>query len=57
MEQICGGELPPGGAVPSVRAVAADTGATPATVGRAYAELARLGVIVSTPRRAARVAA
>ena len=31
-------------------------GTTPATVGRAYAELARLGVIDGAPRRAARVA-
>ena len=56
MEKVLKGDFPPGGALPSVRAVAAGTGATPATVGRAYAELARLGVIVSAPRRAARVA-
>ena len=56
MEQVLAGDLSPGSAVPSVRTLAAHTGATPATVGRAYAELAGLGVIVSTPRRAARVA-
>ena len=56
MEQVVSGELPPGSALPSVRATASRTGATPATVGRGFAELARQGVIVSAPRRAARVA-
>jgi molybdate-binding protein len=56
MEQVVSGELPPGSALPSVRTVAGRTGAKTATVGRAFTELARLGVIVSAPRRAARVA-
>jgi putative molybdopterin biosynthesis protein len=56
MEQVVSGKLPPGSALPSVRAIASRTGATPATVGRGFAELARQGVIVSAPRRAARVA-
>jgi molybdate-binding protein len=56
MEQVLAGELAPGDEVPSIRTIAADTGAAPATVGRAFAELARLDVIVSAPRRAARVA-
>ena len=56
MERVLAGELTAGATLPSVRALAAETGATPATVGRAYAELARLGVIDAAPRRAGRVA-
>jgi len=56
LARIAAGDLPAGTALPSVRAAAAELGATPATVGRAYAELARLGVLDSAPRRAARVA-
>ena len=56
MERVLAGELAPGATLPSVRALAAETEATPATVGRAYAELARLGVVNSAPRRAGRVA-
>jgi putative molybdopterin biosynthesis protein len=42
---------------PSVRKFARERGARPATVGRAFRELARAGVIVTTPRRGTRVAA
>ena len=55
LERVATGELAPGATMPSVRAAAAELGTTPATVGRAYAELARLGVIDGAPRRAARV--
>lgn len=48
--------LAPGDALPSVRRLAADEGRAPATVQRAYAVLARAGVLALTPRRAARVA-
>ena len=56
LQAIADGVLQPGAALPSVRALAAREGTTPATAGRAYAELARAGAIVSTPRRVARVA-
>jgi putative molybdopterin biosynthesis protein len=56
LERIAGGELPPGETLPSVRVAARQHGTTPATVGRAYALLARDGVIDAAPRRAARVA-
>ncbi|HEX2412334.1 MAG TPA: substrate-binding domain-containing protein [Solirubrobacteraceae bacterium] len=56
LQAIADGALPPGAALPSVRALARREGTTPATAGRAYAELARAGVIVSAPRRVARVA-
>jgi molybdate-binding protein len=55
LDRIATGALAPGATLPSVRAAAAEHGTTPATVGRAYAELARLGVIDAAPRRAARV--
>jgi DNA-binding transcriptional MocR family regulator len=55
LEQVATGALAPGATLPSVRTTAAERGTTPATVGRAYAELARLGVIDGAPRRAARV--
>jgi molybdate-binding protein len=56
LQAIADGELQPGAALPSVRAIARREGTTPATAGRAYAELARAGAIVSAPRRVARVA-
>jgi putative molybdopterin biosynthesis protein len=56
LQTIADGVLPPGAALPSVRALARREGTTPATAGRAYAELARAGAIVSAPRRVARVA-
>jgi len=56
LERIAAGELPAGDTLPSVRAAAREHRTTPATVGRAYAELSRAGVIVLAPRRAARVA-
>jgi molybdate-binding protein len=48
--------LAPGNALPSVRALAASAQSSPATVQRAYAELARAGVVVLSARRSARVA-
>ena len=56
LQAIADGELRPGAALPSVRALARREGTTPATAGRAYAELARAGAIVRAPRRIARVA-
>jgi molybdate-binding protein len=57
LERVATGALSSGATLPSVRAAAAQRGTAPATVGRAYAELARLGVVNMAPRRAARVAA
>jgi putative molybdopterin biosynthesis protein len=54
---VADGELGPGASLASVREVARREATTPTTVARAYAELARAGVIVTAPRRAARVAA
>jgi molybdate-binding protein len=55
-QAVAAGELAPGAAMPSVRALARERGLAPGTVARAYAELARAGVIATSPRRAARVA-
>lgn len=55
LERIAAGDTAPGATLPSVRASARRQGTTPATVGRAYTELGRLGVIELAPRRAARV--
>jgi molybdate-binding protein len=55
-EAVAAGELAPGAVLPSVRSLARERGLAPATVARAYTELARAGVIVTRPRRAARVA-
>lgn len=52
---IAAGELAPRSALPSVRAGAHEHRTTPATVGRAYAQLARAGVVELAPRKAARV--
>jgi molybdate-binding protein len=57
LRAIAEGELAPGAALDSVRAVARREATTPTTVARAYADLAQAGVIVTAPRRAARVAA
>ena len=56
LQAIADGVLQSGAALPSVRALAGREGTTPATAGRAYAELARVGAIVTAPRRVARVA-
>jgi molybdate-binding protein len=56
-QAVASGSLAPGAALPSVRSMARERGVAPATVARAYAELARAGVIETSPRRAARVAA
>jgi molybdate-binding protein len=56
LQAIADGGLQPGAALPSVRELARREGTTPATAGRAYAELARAGAIASAPRRVARVA-
>ena len=56
LERVAAGEIPAGATLPSVRTAAATESTTPATVARAYAELARLGVAEVAPRRAARIA-
>jgi molybdate-binding protein len=56
LHEVASGELTAGATLPSVRSTAARLGAAPATVGRAYAELSRRGVIDAAPRRAAHVA-
>ena len=56
LERIAAGELPDGATLPSIRTAARVHGTTPATIGRAYAELGRGGVVELSPRRAARVA-
>jgi molybdate-binding protein len=55
-ERIAACEPAPGASLPPVRALAAEQGTTPTTALRAYRELAAAGVIVSEPRRSARVA-
>lgn len=45
------GELAPGGALPSVRALAGELRVNPNTVQRAYRELEALGVVESHPGR------
>jgi molybdate-binding protein len=49
-------DLAPGSPLPSVRRLSADEDSSPATVQRAYAALARAGVVVLAERRSARVA-
>ena len=44
-QQIVSGVYPPGSKLPSVRELAADAGANPNTVQRAFAELERAGLI------------
>ena len=44
-QQLVSGVYPPGSKLPSVRELAADAGANPNTVQRAFAELERAGLI------------
>lgn len=55
--RIAAGQPAPGAALPSLRDLAVAEGTTPATVRRAYQELADAGAIVLEPRRTAKVAA
>jgi DNA-binding transcriptional regulator YhcF (GntR family) len=52
-ERLLRGAYPRGGALPSVRALAAELGTSPSTVGRAVQELARQGWVTTTSRRGA----
>src|SRR5215212_5591346 len=54
-ERLLRGAYPRGGALPSVRALAAELGTSPSTVGRAVQELARQGWVTATSRRGAEV--
>jgi molybdate-binding protein len=54
--EIAEGRRPPGSALPSTRALAAQVGCAPGTVARAYGELRRAGVIAVRDRARARVA-
>jgi molybdate-binding protein len=54
--EIADGRRPPGSALPSTRALAAQLGCAPGTVARAYGELQRAGLIASRDRARARVA-
>lgn len=55
--QITGKTLVTGARLPTVRSLAADLGVPPATVGRAYTELERAGLITTGRRQGSRVAA
>lgn len=55
-QAIRGGRLPPGAPLPSVRALSARLGVSPATVVAAYRELCAGGLVVASPRSAFRVA-
>jgi DNA-binding transcriptional regulator YhcF (GntR family) len=52
-ERLLRGAYPRGGTLPSVRALAAELGTSPSTVGRAVQELARQGWVTATSRRGA----
>ncbi|HYN17935.1 MAG TPA: GntR family transcriptional regulator, partial [Actinomycetes bacterium] len=52
-ERLLRGAYPRGGALPSVRALAAELGTSASTVGRAVQELARQGWVTATSRRGA----
>ena len=52
-ERLLRGAYPRGGALPSVRALAAELGTSPSTAGRAVQELARQGWVTATSRRGA----
>jgi molybdate-binding protein len=54
--EIADGRRPPGSALPSTRALAAQLGCAPGTVARAYGELRRAGLIAARDRARARVA-
>jgi DNA-binding transcriptional regulator YhcF (GntR family) len=54
-ERLLRGAYPRGGTLPSVRALAAELGTSPSTVGRAVQELARQGWVTATSRRGAMV--
>jgi molybdate-binding protein len=54
--EIADGRRPPGSALPSTRALAAQLGCAPGTVARAYGELQRAGLIAARDRARARVA-
>jgi DNA-binding transcriptional regulator YhcF (GntR family) len=52
-ERLLRGAYPRGGALPSVRTLAAELGTSPSTVGRAVQELARQGWVTASSRRGA----
>ena len=54
--RIASGEYPPGGKLPAVRELAAEAGANPNTVQRAFADLEREGLIVTQTGRGSFVA-
>ena len=54
--EIADGRRPPGSALPSTRALAAELGCATGTVARAYGELRRAGLIAARDRARARVA-
>jgi DNA-binding transcriptional regulator YhcF (GntR family) len=54
-ERLLRGAYPRGGALPPVRALAAELGTSPSTVGRAVQELTRQGWVTATSRRGAMV--
>jgi molybdate-binding protein len=56
-QAVASGSLTPGTALPSIRSLARERGVAPATVARAFAELARAGVVETSPRRTTRVTA